>query len=99
MIDHAHCSLNAVDTIYIHANLKVKKPSFAEKTFGTVLIKNTKHLMARYQFIIALVRIAFAKNGGTGNQRGPLSDALTILFEEHIKPNAQMIVGDPYRER
>ena len=89
IIDTDMCSLNAVDTIFIHANLKEKKPSFAEKAYGGVLIKNTKHLMARYQFIIALVRIAYAKNGGVGRQRGKLSDALRIVFKEHIDRNAQ----------
>ncbi|GMI13510.1 hypothetical protein TrLO_g6773 [Triparma laevis f. longispina] len=98
IIDHDQCSLNAVDTIFIHANLKTKKPSFAEKAYGGVLIKNTKHLMQRYQFIIALVRIAYAKNGGR-NQRGKLNEALRVLFVDHILPNGQMITGDEYRKR
>ena len=97
IIDHDKCNLNAVDTIFIHANLTTKKPSFAEKAYGGVLIKNTKHLMQRYQFIVSLVRISHAKNGGAGHQRGPLAASLKVLFEEHIDENAQRIEGDPYR--
>jgi len=97
IIDHEHCNLNAVDTIFIQANMAKKDPTLAEKNYKNVLVKNTKHLMQRYQFLIALIRIAYAKNGGPGKQRGELNIAIQILIEEHIDLEAQRIEGDIYR--
>tara|TARA_B110000305_G_C19306798_1_gene571979 strand:+ start:537 stop:1070 length:534 start_codon:yes stop_codon:yes gene_type:complete len=99
IIDHDQCSLNAVDTIFIQANIVKKEPTLAEKNFKQVLIKNNKHLMQRYQFLISLVRIAFAKNGGQGRQRGALCDALYLLIDVNISMEAQRIESDIYRRR
>jgi len=93
VIDHEHCSLNAVDTIFIQSNLVKKEPTMAEKNYKQVLVRNTKHLMQRYQFVVSLVRIAYAKNGGPGHQRGDLNVAIRILIEDHIESEAQRIEG------